>query len=417
MKTWTYSWIIYPFIFSVAYFISIFNQKIRRTLRLRSWKTYLSLRLNVGNAIEYWIHVASQGELEYAIPIIEELSKLNKKVLVTYYSISAKESVEKLSSQFSNVSLVVPLPHDGLGLMKDFVKLLKNQGVQNLLLMKYELWPGMLWECNANKVKVWLVNALKPSWFHSKLIHKLHGILTGYQSEVANIHHSKILVTGDTRVLRVKRRVESSQIKLIYPNLFKILNKNKSIVLGSMWPEDTKVTLEALKNIKININVIWIPHEINNDNEIEKTKKIFIEAGFNTQILEQDIESNNLSNHKNAIIINKKGFLSEIYGISKLAYVGGAFGKCVHSVWEPVINECFVACGPNIKRSPESFELQKIGLLTTIENSEHFLSWLSSHFDEKLEFNKNTLNNIMNIHLEAPKKIVEYINKDSENYG
>ena len=202
MKTWIYSWIIYPFVYSLALVFGLFRPKVRDTLRLRSWKDFLSLRFNAGQPIEYWLHVASQGELEYAIPILRELEVKKKKIIVTYYSISAKNAVEQLPEQFKSVSLVVPLPHDGLGLMREFVALVRAQGVRHLLLLKYELWPGLLWECNRQKIKVFLVDALKPGWFHRRLLHKLDGIFSGYTDEIKTVSHGNIQVVGDTRVER-----------------------------------------------------------------------------------------------------------------------------------------------------------------------------------------------------------------------
>src|SRR5579871_6605160 len=168
MKTWLYSWVIYPVVYAVAFLVGLAKPKVRDTLRLRAWKDFLSLRFNAGQPIEYWVHVASAGELEYAIPILKELETRGKRVLVTYYSISARSAVEGLPKTLKNVSLVVPLPHDGLGLMAEFVALVHKQGVRRLLLMKYELWPGLLWECNKQGIRVILVNALRPSWFHRR---------------------------------------------------------------------------------------------------------------------------------------------------------------------------------------------------------------------------------------------------------
>src|SRR6266478_3949472 len=104
MKTWVYSWIIYPILYSVAMCVGIVNKKVRETLKLRSWKDFLSLRFNAGQPIEYWIHVASHGELEYAIPLLRELERREKRVLVTYYSISAKVPVEQLPNMFRSCS-------------------------------------------------------------------------------------------------------------------------------------------------------------------------------------------------------------------------------------------------------------------------------------------------------------------------
>jgi 3-deoxy-D-manno-octulosonic-acid transferase len=84
VKTWFYSWIVYPLVLALAWTWGRFNPKMRRTLRLRAWKSHLSLRFRAGITMEYWIHVASVGELEYAIPIIEDLQRRGKGVLVSY---------------------------------------------------------------------------------------------------------------------------------------------------------------------------------------------------------------------------------------------------------------------------------------------------------------------------------------------
>lgn len=389
------------------------NSKVRDTLRLRSWKDFLSLRLNAGEPIEYWVHVASAGELEYAIPIFRELEKRKKRVLVTYYSISAKKPVEQLQHVFSNVSLVVPLPHDGLGLMKEFVSLVRKQGVGRLLLMKYELWPGLLWECNAQGVKVVLVDALKPSWFHRRLLHKLDGILSGYKSEVETLNHAFVKVVGDTRVERVIERVGAGEKKLreIIPGgLRAILASKPVLVCGSMWRGDNRLVLSALEQYRKTggaCNVIWVPHEIDESECNEMTKK-FKSIGYRTVSFD-DVESASkvLSDEPVAVIVKKKGVLAELYRLGQFAFVGGGFGSGVHSVWEPALAGAFVACGPKTMRSPESRELCSRGVLTRVETPSQFLELIFKYLNKQEPINKVNLDELLEKHLGASKRIVE----------
>jgi 3-deoxy-D-manno-octulosonic-acid transferase len=411
MKTWIYSWIVYPIGFIFACIVGIFNQKVRRTLRLRFWKPYLSLRYNVGKPIQYWIHVASQGELEYAIPIIQELEKKNKNVLVTYYSISAKSAVESLTKKYSSVSLVVPLPHDGLGLMKEFVRLIKSQGVDKLLLMKYELWPGMLWECKQNEIKIFLVNALKLSWFHKKIFHKLDFIISGYEEEVKDLQYENVVVLGDTRVDRIIDRIQNLKISL-NENLSNKLKNLKAFVFGSTWPQDNILLFEALSLINLNeynINIIWVPHEIDLL-EVNMVKKKFQDFGFlvlDWDNLEIEFENAKTSS-KIMISVPKKGFLTELYFYSKAAYVGGGFGAGVHSVWEPFLHKKFVACGPKIKRSPEARFLNKNGVLSVIENPRQLKEWLLNDFESDKEKLEKVYQLVLKQNQGASQKIVDF---------
>ncbi|MGE4233356.1 MAG: 3-deoxy-D-manno-octulosonic acid transferase [Bacteriovoracia bacterium] len=415
MKTWVYSWIAYPVLVFVAKIWGGFSGKVRETMRLRSWRHFLSLRFNASQPIEYWIHVASYGEMEYAVPIVEELNKQNKRVLITYYSISAKGPVEALPSQFKNVSMVAPLPHDGLGLMKEFVRLVSEQGVKNLLLMKYELWPGLLWECNGRGIKVYLVDALKPGWFHRKLLHKLDGILAGYSTEVDGVDHPFIRVVGDTRVDRVVERIKNRSGK-ITETLTTILEALEKPVLlcGSMWPQDNKLlfqTLSLLKKSNRNLpNLIWVPHEI--DSSQAKSVSSELKAlGYHVVDLDQNdsLSQKKTSSQTNAIaiIVNKKGFLVELYSYADMAYVGGGFGDGIHSVWEPVLAGCKISCGPNNRRSPESFRLASLGLLRIVSHPEEFFSWLTDNSGTKNTGNQDL--EVFQEHVGAAARVIEEI--------
>ncbi|MBI3542916.1 MAG: hypothetical protein HY075_06555 [Deltaproteobacteria bacterium] len=412
MKTWAYSWIIYPLLYSLATVLGVAKPKVRDTLRLRSWKDFLSLRFNVGQPIEYWIHVASYGELEYAIPILQELERRQKRVLVTYYSISAKTPVEALPQTFANVSLVVPLPHDGLGLMREFVSLVHLQGVQKLLLMKYELWPGLLWECNARGIKVVLVDALEPSWFHRRLLHKLDGILSGYATEVASINHRNVRVVGDTRVERVLQRVEQSERRLetaIPAGLRAALASRPTLVCGSMWPGDNRLVLAGLRRFLSEgnaCNVIWVPHELD-ETEATRVSAGLAEAGFSVSRIERIDVAPAGASRPIAVVVMKKGILAELYRLGQAAFVGGGFGSGVHSVWEPALCGAKVACGPRTSRSPESEALSRAGRLRRVAREDEMLAWLKEQLSAKTEVSPKALDPVLEAHIGASRRIIQ----------
>lgn len=420
MKTWIYSWIVYPLGFSLATLIGIFNRKVRDTLRLRAWKDFLSLRFNAGQPIEYWVHVASAGELEYAIPILEEIGRRQKKALVTYYSISAQRPVESLPQKYSCVSLVVPLPHDGLGLMREFVRLARAQGVRSLLILKYELWPGLLWECKAHDIKVLLVDALKPSWFHRRLLHKIDAILSGYSSEIEEINHRNAQVVGDTRVERVLQRFENIEGKLgnvLQPALRDALSRLPVLVCGSMWPADTKLIQAALGEYKRHgrhCNVIWVPHELDADNA-RKAQQAFAALGFMVREINDATKSSDPVNGSVsgplALIVMRKGILVELYRLGQAAYVGGGFGSGVHSVWEPALAGLTVACGPRTERSPESLELAAQQMLTRVQTEQQAASWLEKNLapssaDLRVK-SEQRLTGVVSRHAGAARRIIE----------
>jgi 3-deoxy-D-manno-octulosonic-acid transferase len=59
-------------------------------------------------------------------------------------------------------------------------------------------------------------------------------------------------------------------------------------------------------------------------------------------------------NHPAPIVILIKGILCELYAEFPMAFVGGGFGKSVHSLLEPYLSNSMVFCGPKVHRSTEA---------------------------------------------------------------
>ena len=65
----------------------------------------------------------------------------------------------------------------------------------------------------------------------------------------------------------------------------------------------------------------------------------------------------------------KSVFLPELYKYTKITYVGGGFGKGVHSTIEPLIYNNIVCYGPNIDLLNEAKEMYQKGCGFIINNS------------------------------------------------
>jgi len=61
----------------------------------------------------------------------------------------------------------------------------------------------------------------------------------------------------------------------------------------------------------------------------------------------------NIDRGDNVIFVTEPGLLCDLYPFFDLCFVGGGFGKGIHSVLEPYIGGCDVLCGPNVSRSSE----------------------------------------------------------------
>ncbi|KKN05195.1 hypothetical protein LCGC14_1089860, partial [marine sediment metagenome] len=101
-----------------------------------------------------WIHVASLGEFEQGLPIIERLKieYTSHKILVTFFSPSGFEVKKNTSA----ADLVVYLPMDT---QKNASRFLDSVHPEAAIFVKYEIWPNYLRELQKRKIPAILISA------------------------------------------------------------------------------------------------------------------------------------------------------------------------------------------------------------------------------------------------------------------
>ena len=99
----------------------------------------------------------------------------------------------------------------------------------------------------------------------------------------------------------------------------------------------------------------------------------------------------------NCIIVDSVGILLDLYKYADIAYVGSGFSTGVHSVIEPLAQNCAVCYGPKIDILDEAIEITNLRIGHIINNSEELLNIF------KLIDDKENL-------LEIQSKGLEYIN-------
>ena len=136
-------------------------------------------------------------------------------------------------------------------------------------------------------------------------------------------------------------------------------------MVGSAWFEDLKVLLPAFREAK---GTLWvIPHSL----ETKNIKRM-------QELLEVEIPGR-------YILVNEMGFLLELYSLAQWVWVGGGFGKGIHSTMEPAIYGVPLACGP--KNVDQFFETQMLcdsQQLTVCKNTKESLLWLESQSNRSL---------------------------------
>ena len=83
------------------------------------------------------------------------------------------------------------------------------------------------------------------------------------------------------------------------------------------------------------------------------------------------------------IIIDSIGILFDLYKYADIAYVGSGFSSGVHSVIEPLAQNCVVCYGPKIDILDEAVEITNLQIGNVINDSKELLNIFKLIEDEK----------------------------------
>jgi len=312
-----------------------------------------------------WFHASSLGELEMLRPLIEDVHARGLKFGVTCFSDSTCRALQSLKSSAVYADLS---PRED-----EWKRLFDRFKVNKVILAKYDVWPGLMNAASQANAPVLVINAqMRRSLSRVMSLFKFVGVkfprLFLFPNDIVaegelqrNIEGEKTLfLSVDPRWERVARRMNhpktSSQVVLWSEKISHL--KRPIGVIGSAWAEDLSIILPALKNS--NDSLVIVPHDLSEANLL---------------LIENKIEDAELNNR--VVIVNEMGILVELYRMADWAFVGGGFGKGVHSVLEPSAYSIPVACGPNrFYDFIETKELAGLGILTRCETTQAFALWL-----------------------------------------
>jgi len=361
--------------------VALFHKKINLFVKGRK-NTFSILEKNISPSDHViWMHVASLGEFEQGLPIIEKLKieYPSNKIVVTFFSPSGYEVKKNTKS----ADVVCYLPMDTLKNARRFMKLANPKLA---IFVKYEIWPNFLSELKQRNIPTLLVSAIfrkkqvyfKPfGGFIRKALRTFEHIFVQDEKSkklLESIQIKNVAVSGDTRFDRVAQILERDNDNEII-HYFK---KDKiCLVAGSTWPEDEKILVNSINSSKRDIKWIIAPHNINADH-IEKLKKsITKKVALYSELVQKHMH------YYDVIIVDNIGLLTEIYSYADIAYVGGGFATGLHNTLEPAVFGIPVIIGPNYHGFKEAEELVEKKGIHVIANSKGFERLLSSFLDEK----------------------------------
>nr|WP_297789457.1 glycosyltransferase N-terminal domain-containing protein [uncultured Allomuricauda sp.] len=391
--------------------VALFNAKIKLFVQGRK-STFPLLEEKIhptDNTI--WMHVASLGEFEQGLPILERLrSKYPEhKVVLSFFSPSGYE-VKKNSSV---ADVVVYLPMDSNSKVKRFLNLVNPDLV---IFVKYEVWPNYLHHLKIRNIPTILVSAIfskRQIYFKSfgGFMRKSLGMFNHYfvqdkKSKVLleSIGINNCTIGGDTRLDRVSEILNRNN-QLDFMDRFK--NNQLCLVAGSTWPEDEKILISYINNTDEKVKFVIAPHEIKPvhvdkiASALKKTVLRYSELG-NQNLKEVDV-----------LIIDTIGLLTKIYSYANIAYVGGGFATGLHNTMEPAVFGIPIIIGPQFEGFKEAEDLVNKGGIIPISSQDSFDNLMRDLLNKPISIKNigNINSNYINSNRGAADLIMKYISK------
>ncbi len=331
-----------------------------------------------------WMHVASLGEYEQGVPVLEVLKTTypKHKILVTFFSPSGFEV--KKNSALADVVCYLPMDTQ-----KNVALFLELTNPIIALFVKYEIWPNYLKALQKRHVPTLLLSAIFSErqayfkwygkWLNKSLRAFTHFFVQDERSKqlLQSIGYTNCTISGDTRFDRV-RKILKQDNTLDFMDGF--LQEVPCVVAGSTWAEDESVLVPFINASESPTKFIIAPHNI----KPAAIKKLTVSLKKKT-ICFSSLEGATIPMGTEVLILDTIGLLTKIYSYADIAYVGGGFATGLHNTLEPAVYGIPVLIGPNYKNFKEATDLVAAGGILSINSKAQFEEKLNSLLHSELE--------------------------------
>ncbi|MDR2223241.1 MAG: 3-deoxy-D-manno-octulosonic acid transferase [Flavobacteriaceae bacterium] len=357
--------------FPILYLIALFNAKIKLFVVGRQ-QSFTILQQGISKSDQvFWVHVASLGEYEQGLPLMEALKQQfpTHKIVLTFFSPSGYEV--KKNNTIADVTIYLPL--DTISNAKRFLKIAHPE---KAFFVKYEYWPNYLNQLYKQNIPTFLVSGIfRPNqiffkWYGGFYRKALQAFTYFFvQNEVSQnllnqLGYTTVEIVGDTRFDRVAQILENNN-SLDFLDQFTNNKQYQTIVIGSSWPQDEELLANYINNqLPKNVKVIFAPHNIKKE-QIENLKNSLQLP----TICYTTMEGKNLAAY-DVLIIDAYSLLTKAYSYAQVAYIGGGFGAGIHNILEAATYGVPILIGPNYKKFQEAKDLITLGSCLVIHSQE-----------------------------------------------
>jgi 3-deoxy-D-manno-octulosonic-acid transferase len=352
------------------WFRFLFKKKYRQLIRFR-----FSPNIEPGPHPNIWIHAVSVGEVKSLNRLISRLSQLTPHIVL---SVTTPSGYRYSRNTYTGIR-VISAPLDFSFVIRKFFKRIHPT---LLILNELEIWPNWLRFMHRKKIPVILINgrisesAFKRYQRFGFLFRRFFNLIDFYflQAEIhkkrfiaLGIPESRMHVCGNIKADEAAAQLESVSEKSEILKQLKIKPTGKKVVtFASTHASDEGIIIPALPALREKFGLIIVPRHPDRSQKIRRQlDALHIRVALWTEGRPVDLE-------ESVLIVDKIGFLFNIFAVSDIVFMGGAFTRKIggHNLYEPAVQGKLILGGPHVNNFPTiGEELIRKNIYQIVRNS------------------------------------------------
>ncbi|MFC7781175.1 lipid IV(A) 3-deoxy-D-manno-octulosonic acid transferase [Legionella taurinensis] len=366
--------------------------------------------------VDIWLHTVSLGEVIAATPLVDELLRLQKRILITTMT---PTGAERVARQFGDQVTHRYVPHELPLTLRRFFKTFKpRMGI----IFETEIWPNMIHYATEAGVPLVLFNARlsersmrsykKAASFFKPYLNQFQGIYAQGQEDAQRFielgaEPGRVSVLGNIKFDLETKHVNADifwQLKTRWGS------ERTVVVIASTHENEEELILSHLKQLQQAIPQVVLVVVPRHPERFPKVIQLARQMGFNTG---QRSDLGSIQPDNEVVVIDSTGELLACYQIADYAFVGGSFVPVGgHNVLEPIAMDVPVFSGPqthNFKMIMAALVAEKA--VKVVDNAHELMDGLArlhANPGERAELIKNA-SNVLNANRGAVARYVAVV--------
>ncbi len=315
-----------------------------------------------------WCHGASIGEIKCLLPIVHGCLDdcLCQKVLISYTSPDALREIRRSLGSLLAQIVTCPLLAAGVGPLQHS---LDSARVRLCVIAEQDIWPRVIITAKRMGAPLLVVDGrFKPlpkgvfGWtrrlLYSMITERCEAVCVAtskeYDAAARFVPKDRLLLTGPSKAVEaVERSSQRDQIRREYLRLFGMTQHDPILVAGNVSADEASLVAGVIARLFERFpdaGAVVAPRYTRKPRVMEAVAQPLRQAGLNYTTLSSLLASapsdEPAHRRERVVMIDKTGYLADIYAIAQVAIVGGSFYKRGgHNFFEPVAMKVPTLCG------------------------------------------------------------------------